>query len=139
MKITFKCLKMLKRKIRSYRSKKTTNQKNIIIEKQAKAKTHAKIFACRRCSIKYFNNIQLHKHIDEHHIKRFKLTKFDVFTSIQDHKTSSSSFSKASLMISFSTMILNQAFISFVTFSSQMSITASITSSIIFLTSSQIT
>ena len=44
-----------------------------IIKKQTKIKIHAKIFACKRCSIKYSNNIQFHKYIDEHHIKNSKI------------------------------------------------------------------
>ena len=117
-----------------------------IIKEQIDAKARAEAFACRRCSIKYSSNIQLHKHIDEHHIKKIKFETFitsntaSTLSITQDHKTSassSSSLSKESLIMSFSAMILNQASTSStsVTFSSQMSVTASITS----ITSPQIT
>ena len=87
-----------------------------IIKKQTNAKTFAKTFACRRCSIKYSNNIQFHKYIDEYHIKKIK---FEIFTSIsissiiQNHKisTSSSSFLKKSLIMLFLTIMLNQTFV----------------------------
>ena len=117
-------------------------QKQIrITKKQIVAKAKTKTFACKRCSIKYFNNIQFHKHVDEHHIKKIKNIKFEIFTStsifaptlfdIQNHKTSISS-SKKSLTISISTIILNQTSIAF---PKSISITFLITS----VTSSQIT
>ena len=100
-------------------------EKTRIIKEQVEAKTRAEIFSCKRCSIKYSSNIQLHKHIDEYHIKKIKFEIFTFLSAIQDHKTSNSSFSKEFLMISFSAVILNQTS-AFIT-SSQMSITASIT------------
>ena len=116
-----------------------------IAKKQAEAKARAEIFACKRCSIKYSSNTQLHKHIDEHHIKKFKNIKFEISTSvftssltslsasiisvIQDHKTSSSPPSKELLTISLSAVILNQASIT----------SASITSFATSITSPQIT
>ena len=111
-----------------------------------KERVVVEIFACKRCSIKYSNNIQLHKHIEKHHIKKVKNAKFELFTSIftsninsffasvQNHKTSisSSSSPKKSLIMSFLTIMLNQAFVT------SISITF-IKLSITFLTSSQIT
>ena len=108
-----------------------------IIKEQTEEKTRAEIFACRRCSVKYSSNTQLHKHIDEHHIKKLKNIKIEISTSnstsnitslsisvTQDHKTStsSSSPSKKSLNISSFAVILNQASII------QVSITSIITS-----------
>ena len=58
-------------------------------------KEKTKIFACKRCSIKYSNNIQFHKHIDEYHIKKIKNIKFEIVTSI----TSTSSKSIFSIIL----------------------------------------
>lgn len=35
-----------------------------------KKRQQVEIFACRRYLIKFFNNTQLHKHIEKHHAKK---------------------------------------------------------------------
>ena len=105
-----------------------------IIKQQVDDKTKTEIFACKRCSIKYFNNIQFHKHIDEHYIKKIKFEIFItsifalIFSITQDYKVITSSFSSFSIQTSTS-------------LSSKKSLktSISITSSITSLTSLKIT
>ena len=51
------------------------------------------VFACKRCSAKYFNNIKLHEHIRDHHAKKSK--------SVSNSSTFSISFSISSQSILF--------------------------------------
>ena len=77
------CQILLNRFDKEYESKRQKQvQKTRIIKQQVVEKTRAEIFACRHCSIKYSNNIQLHKHVQEHHIKKIKIKIFIISISV---------------------------------------------------------
>ena len=49
--------------------------KQKLIRQTKKNRKTTKLFAYRRCSIKYVNNIKLHQHIRDHHVKKSKIFK----------------------------------------------------------------
>ena len=50
-------------------------------KRQETEKIKAEIFACRRCSVKFSNNIKLHQHICDHHTKKSKFVVSNSFTT----------------------------------------------------------
>ena len=58
----------------AYRLKQQVEQVRIVQEQKVEqariAKKRAEAFACRRCSVKFSNNIKLHIHVQDHHQKK---------------------------------------------------------------------
>ena len=107
---------VVKRQQHQNRRQQIIKQKKIrLIKKQIDAKTKTKTFACRRCFVKYVNNIKLHQHIRDHHAKS---KTFIAFVT--------SSFKSISITSSIKSFLFHFASIS-------------ITFSFTFLTSSKIT
>ena len=48
--------------------------------KSSLKKKRLKVFVCKRCFIKFFNNIKFHEHIKNHYAKKFKIVLFTFFT-----------------------------------------------------------
>ena len=51
------------------------------VEKTRLEKKRLKVFVCKRCFVKYFNNIKLHDHIRNYYTKKSKVALFTSFIS----------------------------------------------------------
>ena len=93
-----------------------------------KKQARLKAFECRRCSIKFYNNTKLHKHVEKHHVKKFK---FEIFASIFISKKATTTFFNTFAQ-KISKLILSISILASIIVSKEMSITIS-KASIIFL------
>ena len=92
-----------------------TRLKKTRIKTKRLKKKRLKVFVCKRCFVKFFNNIKLHEHIRNHHAKKFKVALFTfsisftllaLFIIFVAFNMSSQIFSKFLLTLSFTSLVL---------------------------------